>query len=138
MSILGHCKCKNIKVTWHVIDYSMSPRACQCDYCSSKNAAYVSKSGSKVEVKINDKSHHKIVTQGSQTAKFHECANCNDIVFVTAEIAGLVYGIINADILQNKFAFSAPQETDFSGQSQQQKLERWQKNWCCPVTINDI
>lgn len=135
MSISGSCDCNNIKVTWHVFDYSLVPRACQCDYCFSKSAAYVTKEGTKLEVLIHNEKFHKKVQQGSNSAVFHECSNCNQIVFVTTEIEDELYGALNANHLNNRFGFSASVNTNFSSQTAKQKRERWRQNWCHPVLI---
>lgn len=130
MSIVGRCQCGNIKTKWNCIDYTMSPRACQCRYCSERGAAYVSKPGSQFELSILDKTHHRIVTQGSETASFHECSFCESLIAVTVKIDNTIYGILNVKFLNNKFEFSNPVETNFDNQTKQNKLERWQKNWC--------
>ena len=135
MSIVGSCRCKNFKVNWHCFDYSMVPRACQCSYCLSKNASYVSKSGTRFEVYIKDKSQHNIVQQGSRSALFHECTNCQDLVCVTVEIEGIQYGVLNSTVLKNKFGFVDSHKMNFEGQSNEQKQQRWQNNWCYPVII---
>ncbi len=130
MSIQGRCQCGNIKTEWNCFDYSMSPRACQCSYCRSKQAAYVSKPGSLFKLVIKDKKHHLKIKQGSETATFHECSYCNSLIAVTVEIDNTLYGILNAEHLNNKIEFSAAVETDFDGQSADQKQQRWQHNWC--------
>jgi len=135
MSMYGSCKCKNIKVQWQVIDLTLVPRACQCSYCISKGAAYVSKSGSKFEVTIHDDNSYGKVRQGSGSAIFHECTNCEVVVFVTAKIGSEVYGALNANCLVNKMGFSTPIATDFSTESGAEKRKRWRQNWCQPVLI---
>jgi hypothetical protein len=130
LSIHGQCQCGNIKTKWNCIDYSMSPRACQCDYCSNKQAAYVSKPGSLFELSIIDKQHHHKVKQGSETATFHECSYCNSLIAVTVEIDQILYGILNAKFLNNKIEFADAIETNFDGQSIEEKRQRWQRNWC--------
>lgn len=130
MSIHGQCQCGNIKTKWNCIDYSMSPRACQCDYCSNKQAAYVSKPGSLFELSIIDKKHHRKLKQGSETATFHECSYCNSLIAVTVEIDQILYGILNAKFLNNKIEFADAIETNFDGQSIEEKRQRWQRNWC--------
>lgn len=132
----GSCKCKNIEVRWRVLDLSMIPRACQCTYCKSKGAAYVSKAGSRVEVVINNVSQHKIVQHGSRSAEFHECTNCGSVVLVTSNIEGVKYGVLNANCMSNEKGFQTPIETNFSSQSAIEKQERWRENWCCPVLIS--
>lgn len=133
----GSCKCKNIEVQWQTIDHSLVPRACQCSYCMSKGAAYVSKSGSKVEATIHDSNSYGKVQHGSKNAIFHECTNCGDVVFVSVEIDGEMYGAINANCLTNKMGFSNPLLTNFSGESGAEKRKRWRENWCHPVLITN-
>ncbi len=135
MSLHGSCSCQNIEVIWHNVDLSLVPRACQCDYCQAKSAAYVTKSATRFEVVIHHKNLHQQIKHGSQTAVFHECAHCKDIVFVTVSIDGEIYGALNANIMDKSLEFAEPVMMDFSGQSAQEKLHRWRQNWCYPVSI---
>ena len=138
MSITGGCDCNNIQITWNTVDYSLVPRACQCDYCLSKTAAYVTKSGTSFNASIRSEKHHKEVRHGSNSAVFHECTNCNQVIFVTSEIDGELYGALNANHLRNKFGFSASVKLNFSSQTAAQKRERWRQNWCYPVLITSL
>tara|TARA_R110001592_G_scaffold363393_1_gene687330 strand:+ start:191713 stop:191958 length:246 start_codon:yes stop_codon:yes gene_type:complete len=78
------------------------------------------------------------VQHGSNSAVFHECANCDQVIFVTTEIDGELYGAMNANHLENKFGFSSAIKVDYSAQSAQEKLARWQQNWCFPVVISGL
>jgi len=133
----GSCKCKNIEVHWQLVDLSLVPRVCQCSYCLSKGAAYVSKSGTKVQVTIHNRDLHNIVRHGSNIAEFHECDNCSSVVLVRANIDGNSYGALNANCMHNSLGFQTPVDTNFSSQSPDQKQERWRRNWCCPVLITN-
>ncbi len=135
MTMRGSCTCRNIQVAWRTVDYSVVPRKCLCAYCKSRDAAYVSKSGTLVQVSIHNADLHNIVRQGSGTAEFHECGNCHDLVFVTAAIQGDVYGALNANCLENTRGFSPAVDTDFREQCAAEKLQRWRLNWCHPVQI---
>lgn len=136
MSMRGHCRCNNFRVMWRTTDFSIVPRACQCDYCRAKDAAYVSKSGTAVEIHIHNKRQHSIVTHGSQLAEFHECGACGDLVLVTAHIDGETYGVLNARCLDNKAGFAAAVAIDYSGDTAEEKQLRWRQNWCAPVQIH--
>jgi hypothetical protein len=138
MSITGGCDCNNIEISWHTVDYGLVPRACQCDYCLSKAAAYVTKAGTGFDASIRNEKLHSQVRHGSNSAVFHECANCNQVIFVTSEIDGELYGALNANHLINKFGFSAPVKLNFSSQTVEQKRERWRQNWCQPVLITSL
>ena len=135
MSIRGGCKCNNIEVIWHTVDRSLIPRKCQCDYCSSKSVSYVSKSGTRVEIDIREEKLHHIHHQGTMSADFHECRNCGELVFVTAEIEGELYVALNACCINNSFGFSAPVSMKLHDQTVNEKKLRWRQNWCHPVTI---
>lgn len=138
MSITGGCDCNNIEVTWYADDDNIVPRACQCDYCLSKSAAYATKSGTKLEIVIRNENQHKEVRHGSASAVFHECVTCDQIVFVTSIIEGELYGALNANHLDNKSRFSASVKYNFSSQTGKQKRERWRQNWCHPVLITSL
>jgi hypothetical protein len=131
----GSCRCNNIEVCWHTVDYSLIPRACQCDYCLPKNAAYVSKSGTRVGIVIHNERQHEVRRHGSGTASFHECSACAELVFVTADIDGDLYCALNAKCLSNPAGFSASVEFDYDEQTVAQKTDRWRRNWCRPVSI---
>ena len=135
MTMSGSCDCGNINVTWHIEASSFVPRACQCEYCALKSAAYVTKPGSKVEVVIQSKKLHEILQHGSNAAKFHECLKCDQVVFVTSEIDGELYGALNANHLENSVGFSEPIQANFSSQTAGEKRSRWRQNWCRPVCI---
>ena len=135
MGMHGNCRCKNIEIFWQIIDYSLVPRACQCTYCRQQSAAWVSKSGSKFAATIHHTELYSTVEHGSNTALFHQCANCNQVVFVTTCIDGELYGALNANCMHNKSGFPKPVATDFSAQSAVEKLTRWQQHWCRPVII---
>ena len=135
MSMRGSCSCNNIQVTWKTRDYSLVPRACQCDFCLPRKAAWVSKSGTAVEVIVRKENLHRIARHGSNNARFHECSHCGEVVLAAAEIDGELYGVLNAKRMNNPQGFSDSVRTDFSGQSAEEKRRRWRLNWCCPVSI---
>ena len=135
MSIRGGCKCNNIQILWHTVDRSLVPRECQCPYCLSKIISYVSKSGTRVEVSIHNESLHNVYQQGTKSATFHECGNCDDLVFVTAEIDGELYCSLNSNCINNPFGFSDSVKMELHNQTAAEKKSRWRQNWCHLVLI---
>ncbi len=97
MSIYASCDCKNLEVVWHVANQELIPRACQCEYCSTKSAAYVSRPNTRFEATVRSGELHRQIQHGSNSAIFHECSICEQVVFVTAEIDGDLYGALNAN-----------------------------------------
>jgi|GEM_PF-5774064 len=72
---------------------------------------------------------------GSRSARFHECGSCGQVVFVTADIGGEVYGALNALCMKNKLGFPPALSTNYFSATAGQKRDRWRQNWCHPVTI---
>lgn len=138
MPLRGACRCKNLQLSWQTVDYSVVPRACQCAYCVAQGAAYVSKSGSAFSARIAHPTQYRVVTHGSGLAQFHECTHCSDLVFVSVDIDGDCYGAINSRCLVNPRGFADAVPFDFSGQSDEQKQQRWRQNWCSPVRITSV
>lgn len=131
----GSCSCNNISVSWHNFDSSLVPRKCGCEYCSSKNAAYVSKSGTAVEAVIRKANLHRILEHGSGQAKFHECGYCGDVVLVTVSIQNIQYCALNINCLEKRAMFPEAVNVNFSDRAPREKFERWQQNWCYPAVI---
>ncbi len=135
MSIQGACKCGNIRLSWDVEECTCVPRACQCDYCLPRSAAYVTEANTRVEVSIADASSHAVARHGANLADFHECTSCGDVVIATVLIDGTLYGAINSGILTGAELPDAV-ALNFSSQSAEQKLKRWQETWCSPVLLH--
>lgn len=135
MSLQGSCRCRNILLHWQCRDYSLVPRACQCAYCVRQHAAWVSKSGTALHAVIHDPRQHRVVEQGPAGAQFHECAHCNDVVLVTADIDGELYGAANARCVVNPRGFQNAVPGDTTALSVAAKRERWRLNWCSPLSI---
>ena len=133
----GSCRCENISFHWAVESVPAPPRACQCSYCAAIGAAYVSVPATAIQVFIADENNHSIVRHGTETASFHECTRCGELVLVTSEINSVVYGVINARCLtgaelQLALPMNIGEETTLA------RFVRRQKNWCSPVVIRSM
>lgn len=135
MSLRGYCPCRNFELNWQTVDYSLIPRACQCDYCRNRSVSYVSKSGSGFSVHVHKPESYIVVRHGSGTAAFHECSFCDTVVFVSAEIDGQTYGAINSACIRNPHGFGTAVATDSNNQGLSEKTRRWRQNWCTPVRL---
>ncbi len=131
----GSCRCKNVSVAWKNSDFSLVPRSCLCEYCAAKGAAYVSKSGTGVEVLIRNAEFHIERAHGSRQATFHECSYCGDVVIVTALLEDTLYAALNVVCLDKWQRFPQPACVNFSDHTPEEKLQRWRQNWCYPVHI---
>ena len=124
------CGCGNIELHWQLVDLSLVPRACDCDYCSGHGANWVSKSGTRVKAVVHNPLYYRIVRQGSETAEFHECTRCQVPVFASATVDEQDYAVINAGCLANTPGFNDPVPASFAGETADQRAQRRERNWC--------
>ena len=135
MSMRGACRCGNMAFLWRNLDFSLVPRACTCGYCRAQDAAWLSKSGTALHVTVRNSGLHQVKKQGSGQARFHECTHCGQVVWVGARIGEDSYGALNLACLRDRARFPAPRPVELTELGTQEKLLRWQQNWCCPVTV---
>ena len=138
MSLRGACACNNLSVTWRTVDYSLVPRACQCGYCRERDVAWVSKSGTFVAIDVARPALHRVQRQGSGQAAFHECANCDGVVAVTAQLEGELFAALNANCLHNPAGFAQPVAMTPGEQSPREKAQRWRSNWCSVARMPEL
>ena len=79
--------------------------------------------------KINNPSCHIIFQHGHKTADFHECKNCGT-AFVSCEIDGDLFGVINAKVMGLKDYSIDSVLKDYSTETISMRLARRKKNWC--------
>lgn len=139
--MLGSCRCKNLRVNWQIKDFSLIPKACGCNYCVSKNAAYVAKPGSKFTLSVQHANQYRAHANGrpspdgEPSAVFHECLFCEELVAVTCTIDEVSYGIINVNALDQRERFPETKSYSFVDQALPVRLEHRKNNWSYPVSI---
>jgi hypothetical protein len=131
----GHCRCRNIALDWQTVDHSLVPRRCGCSFCRARGLCWVSKRGTRLRVIINNPRYHELLRQGTETAEFHRCTHCDQVVLATSEIDGDIYAVISAVALDNPAGFAEAVCADFDGEAVGDRLNRRRLNWCGPVQI---
>jgi len=128
------CLCQNIVIEFTNGDAFNLARKCNCNYCVSKNAEYVSNPKELISFKVIDKEKRTIVKHGYRSADFHECVNYG-LVLVTSVIEDDAYCVLNAKVLGIEGYTLDPQARDFSEESINARLARRKSNWS-PVHEN--
>ena len=131
----GACRCGNIQLNWQTVDLSIVPRACACDFCRARSVLGVGKANSPVRVEIHGAVRHRVLTQGTGTAQFHECGHCDTLVLATCDIDGRLYGVLNAQCLVNPAGFAPAMPLVVTDEPLAERLARRRRNWCSPVVI---
>ncbi|TNE44709.1 MAG: hypothetical protein EP343_29035 [Deltaproteobacteria bacterium] len=139
MSIQGQCHCRNIsyQLEWpHNLDV-IPCRACSCSFCTVHGASYTSHPKASLSVGIRVAEEHSIYRFGTETADFHVCSRCGCVPFVTCEIDGQVYAVVNTKTFGSIENYPLEESTaDFGNEDVSVRLARRKKFWIPNVSID--
>lgn len=139
MSIQGRCHCRNIsyQLDWpHNADVIPS-RTCSCSFCTVHGASYTSHSKARLSASIRATEEHSIYRFGTETADFHVCSTCGCVPFVTFEIDGQIYAVVNTKTFGSIGDHQLEESTaDFGDENVSVRLARRKKFWIPNVYID--
>ena len=73
---------------------------------------------------------------GTRTAAFHVCAQCGVVPFVTSDIDGRRYAVVNVNTFENVDAASLQRSAaSFDAEDVDARLARRRRNWIANVRI---
>ncbi|MEO0973852.1 MAG: aldehyde-activating protein, partial [Pseudomonadota bacterium] len=75
-------------------------RACDCDYCCAREAAYLSAGDASIEVRSDAGLRRD--RQGSEQAQFLSCSACDSLMAVVCETDEGLIGAVNARWLRDR------------------------------------
>jgi len=139
MDIDGRCHCGNVSyvLRWPGDGAEIPVRACSCSFCTKHGGVYTSHREGALAATVRDPALVSTYRFGTGTADFHVCARCGVVPFVTSEIDGTLYAVVNVNCFEGidpaRFSRAV---TDFDGESTESRLERRQRNWIPSVTID--
>jgi hypothetical protein len=101
ISSYGKCHCgqTRIKISLPEALEHYSPRACDCDFCDSRNISYLSHPNGELE--IDSKAALDIQRQGSNQASFITCSYCGTVIAASMQLENSLIGALNATLLAN-------------------------------------
>ncbi len=136
--IEGACHCGAIGFEFELPEPegAILVRACGCTFCRKHGGVYTSHPAGRLAARIADAALHERYRFGHGTAEFHVCRTCGVVPFVTSEIDGKLYAVVNV----NSFEGVAPEElasspTDFDAENIEDRLARRRRNWIPDVTV---
>ena len=75
---------------------------------------------------------------GTETASFIVCARCGVAPFVTSEIEGATYAVVNVNTFDGvDRSLIHAQPASFDGEEVAARLERRRRNWIADVTLSE-
>ena len=135
----GSCYCGNItvRVTTDVPASEMTPRACDCDFCTAHGAEWVSTPKAHLEIEIQNEAAINLYSQGSESARFWICQRCGVVPAVTCDINDHRKGAVNKRAMLDLKAFPPTEAASPKNLPPEEKKQRWDRKWIDDVTVKD-
>jgi hypothetical protein len=141
MSLSGKCHCGNIafELEWEGDPPEIPARACGCTFCVKHGGVWTSNPRSRLTVVIRDAALVSKYAFGTRTATFSVCSRCGAVPFVTSEIEGHVYAVVNVNVLENVDpSWLRRSPVSFEGEDVESRLSRRKRNWIGDVRITEM
>ena len=138
MLIKGKCHCGNIalELDWEGDRPEIPARACGCSFCVKHGGVWTSNPRAKLTVDVGNASLVSKYAFGTRTATFHICSRCGTVPFVTSEIAGHLYAVVNVNSLEDiDESWLRRASANFEGEDVESRLARRKRNWIADVWI---
>jgi hypothetical protein len=138
-TMMGSCYCGNIsvKVTTEVAAGDLTPRACDCHFCTAHGAEWVSTPKAELEIEIQNEAAVNLYSQGSESARFWICQRCGVVPAVTCEIGGHRKGAVNKRAMHDMECFKPTEAVSPAGLPAEEKQARWDQKWIDKVVVKD-
>ncbi|WP_163341074.1 aldehyde-activating protein [Desulfopila sp. IMCC35008] len=129
MHYSSFCRCGQIQVNLSLpkpID-TYAPRACDCDFCTSRSASYLSDPDGMLQITKAEELEQ--LKQGSGQAIFWQCKSCHDLIGVTHEFKNGIQGTVNANLFAEGHELQSSIAVSPKTLSPEIKRERWREVW---------
>ena len=138
-TIESSCHCGNIKLRMHTKknEHELTPRTCQCDFCQSHGANWISDPDGEIRIRFEDSDKVNYYRFGHKTSDFIVCNNCGVVTIALCELDGQNHAVINITAIRKHKFPAPPVQTEFDAESVEDRLERRGKNWTGNVVFED-
>ena len=129
ISSIGKCSCGQTKVKLclpETLDH-YSPRACDCDFCISRNISYLSHPDGELKIESIEPLH--VQQQGSNQASFITCNCCKSVIAASLQLESGLIGALNSTILSNFALLQEPTVVSPKALEAKEKIDRWHAVW---------
>jgi hypothetical protein len=132
MKIAGRCHCGSISFEFDAPG-ELAARACSCTFCVKHGGVWTSDPKGSLAATVREESIYRF---GTGTGDFHVCTRCGAVPFVTSEIDGRVYAVVNVNTFEGLDPKTLPRApVSFDGESTENRLGRRKQRWIPSVTI---
>ncbi|NNF52103.1 MAG: hypothetical protein HKN59_06665, partial [Gammaproteobacteria bacterium] len=111
-------------------------RFCGCEFCVRHGGVYASHPSAALSVAVGDPEHLGRYRFATASANFCFCGTCGVLVFLTCDMGGGVYGLVNMNTLDERPAeLAAAPVMSYEGESPEARLLRRKENWIAKVKV---
>jgi len=130
----GKCSCGKVEVEITLPEplSSYHPRACDCDFCTARNIAYLSHPNGLLVITTDVGLLGK--KQGSNQARFITCPSCQTVIAATLQQEDIFIGALNATLLVDAALLGETTQVSPKLLSAKDKVERWKTLWL-PIKV---
>ncbi len=137
MTHRGRCHCGNLTVTFETSQPAgaLQLRACGCSFCRRHLPAWTTDPAGSLEIRVADARLLSRYQFGLRTSEFLLCRRCGVHVAAVCEIDGATYASLNANVLDDRDAFTQPPTpVDYEDEDVARRLARRRRAWT-PTTV---
>ena len=138
MRLAGRCHCGAIhyQLEWPDACPVIPARRCSCSYCTRFRGTWTSHPEAKLEISIGHDEHLGRYRFGTGTADFLFCGTCGVNLVALSEIDGILKAVLNIATIDNHHELDFDHsESDFDGESTEERQERRAARWIAQVSI---
>ncbi len=135
----GGCHCGNIRYELgsEVPLSSWAARYCGCGYCTRHGALYASHPSAVMSVAVKRSELLGSYSFATASADFCFCKQCGVLTYLTSDIDGHLFGLVNVNTLADRPAeFARSPVMSYAGEAPNARLQRRKQNWIARVQIH--
>ena len=139
-TIKSTCHCGNLTAALNTEKepQDMWLRACQCDFCRSHNMRSLSDADGRLEISVQDKSQFNRYHFGLNMVDFLICKLCGNYIGAVQQVDGELFGIINANLTENRGErFGEAEHRFYEEETGQERSARRKAVWT-PATLKIV
>ena len=126
-----HCATVNVEIWLSSVPSGLSPRICDCVFCTQRDVAYASDPWGQVEIRVVAREQLLIERQGDGLAEFISCAECASLLAVRWKN----YSSVNARLFRGVIPFGAEIVVSPKQLTADHKVARWKRSWFPKLAI---
>ena len=137
----GNCHCQAVSYALHWPEHAglLPARRCTCSYCTRFNGTWTSHPDAALELVEKEDAPARRYRFGTGTAEFLVCRVCGVVVAAICTLDGSPRAVVNINTLADAGSIEFKRgDSDFDGESLEERLERRLARWISSVTLHKV